>query len=194
MLLIKHKNIGRFFVVVVTIGALIVAANSSQAIVMLGGLAVAYGFQMYPALIGICYYKKFTTRGVVLGLIVGLIAVTLTDKTSAWFGVPWGAYPLTIHSAGWGIVFNLATVFLVSSLFPERGRQWKLKKKTYALTVCVGSYKRKKKKIRLAWVLTLIWFLVGLDLLLQLETSFFQTPTCLSYGHHFHFPLSGFGN
>ena len=109
-----QKNIGRLFVVVITIGALVVAANSSQAIVMLGGLAVAYGFQMYPALIGICYYKKFTTRGVVLGLIVGLIAVTLTDKTSAWFGVPWGAYPLTIHSAGWGSVFNLATVFLVS--------------------------------------------------------------------------------
>ena len=53
-----QKNIGRFFVVVVTIGALVVAANSNQAIVMLGGLAVAYGFQMYPALIGICYYKK----------------------------------------------------------------------------------------------------------------------------------------
>ena len=93
----NQKNIGRIFVVLVAGAALIVAANSSQAIVMLGGLAVAYGFQMYPALIGICYYKGFTTKGVVSGLIVGLIAVTLTDKTSAWFGVPWGAYPLTIH-------------------------------------------------------------------------------------------------
>ena len=115
----SQKNIGRLFVIIVTIGALVVAANSSQAIVMLGGLAVAYGFQMYPALIGLCYYKKFTTNGVVAGLIVGLIAVTLTDKTAAWFGVPWGAYPMTIHSAGWGILFNLLTVFLVSFLFPE---------------------------------------------------------------------------
>ena len=95
-----QKTTGRIFVVLVAGAALIVAANSSQAIVMLGGLAVAYGFQMYPALIGLCYYKGFTTKGVVTGLIIGLIAVTLTDKTSAWFGVPWGAYPLTIHSAG----------------------------------------------------------------------------------------------
>ena len=74
----SQKNIGRIFVVLVAGAALIVAANSSQAIVMLGGLAVAYGFQMYPALIGICYYKGFTTKGVVSGLIIGLIAVTLT--------------------------------------------------------------------------------------------------------------------
>ena len=94
----SQKTTGRIFVVLVAAAALIVAANSSQAIVMLGGLAVAYGFQMYPALIGICYYKGFTRKGVVWGLVIGLIAVTLTDKTSAWFGVPWGAYPLTIHS------------------------------------------------------------------------------------------------
>ena len=95
-----QKMSGRIFVIIVAGVALIVAANSTQAIVMLGGLAVAYGFQMYPALIGICYYKGFTRQGVVAGLVVGLIAVTLTDKTSAWFGIPWGAYPLTIHSAG----------------------------------------------------------------------------------------------
>ena len=172
-----QKNIGRFFVVVVTIGALIVAANSSQAIVMLGGLAVAYGFQMYPALIGICYYKKFTTRGVVLGLIVGLIAVTLTDKTSAWFGVPWGAYPLTIHSAGWGIVFNLATVFLVSSLFPERGQSMEAKEKKHTLLQSVSALtKRKKKKIRLAWVLTLIWFLVGFGPFATIGNQLFSDP------------------
>ena len=90
--------------------------NSNQAIVMLGGLAVAYGFQMYPSLIGLCYYKGFNSKGVVAGLTVGLIAVTLTDKTSVWFGVPWGAYPFTVHSAGWGIFFNLITTFLVSNV------------------------------------------------------------------------------
>ena len=37
-----QKLSGRIFVVLVALAALIVAANSSQAIVMLGGLAVAY--------------------------------------------------------------------------------------------------------------------------------------------------------
>ncbi len=59
----SQKVIGRIFVFIVAGAALIVAANSTQAIVMLGGLAVAYGFQMYPALIGICYYKVLPDRG-----------------------------------------------------------------------------------------------------------------------------------
>ena len=54
---------GRIFVIIVAGVALIVAANSTQAIVMLGGLAVAYGFQMYPALIGICLLQRvYKTR------------------------------------------------------------------------------------------------------------------------------------
>ena len=95
----EQKSIGRFFVIFVTGAALVVAANSSQAIVMLGGLAVAYGFQMYPSLIGICYYKGFNRKGVVAGLIAGLVAVTLTDKTSIWFGVPWGCLLYTSDAA-----------------------------------------------------------------------------------------------
>ena len=145
----NQKNIGRIFVVLVAGAALIVAANSSQAIVMLGGLAVAYGFQMYPALIGICYYKGFTTKGVVSGLIVGLIAVTLTDKTSAWFGVPWGAYPLTIHSAGWGIFFNLLTTFIVSKFFVESDSEKINKEKKHQLLQLVsGLSTERKKKIK----------------------------------------------
>ena len=173
----SQKNIGRLFVIIVTIGALVVAANSSQAIVMLGGLAVAYGFQMYPALIGLCYYKKFTTNGVVAGLIVGLIAVTLTDKTAAWFGAPWGAYPMTIHSAGWGIVFNLLTVFLISFLFPEsKAKKTKKEKKHSLLQSVSGLTPYKKKKIRLAWVLTLIWFLVGFGPFATIGNSIFSDP------------------
>jgi len=173
----KQKNIGRFFVVLVAGAALVVAANSSQAIVMLGGLAVAYGFQMYPALIGICYYKGFTTKGVVSGLIVGLIAVTLTDKTSAWFGVPWGAYPLTIHSAGWGIFFNLLTTFFVSKFSVESQSEKENKdKKHQLLQKVVGLTKERKKKVKLAWALTLFWFLVGFGPFATIGNDLFSNP------------------
>ena len=173
----KQKNIGRFFVVLVAGAALVVAANSSQAIVMLGGLAVAYGFQMYPALIGICYYKGFTTKGVVSGLVVGLIAVTLTDKTSAWFGVPWGAYPLTIHSAGWGIFFNLLTTFFVSKFSVESQSEKENKdKKHQLLQKVVGLTKERKKKVKLAWALTLFWFLVGFGPFATIGNDLFSNP------------------
>lgn len=172
-----QKMTGRLFVVVVAGAALVVAANSSQAIVMLGGLAVAYGFQMYPALIGICYYRGFTTKGVVFGLVVGLIAVTLTDKTSAWFGVPWGAYPLTIHSAGWGIFFNLLTTFIVSRFSGESDAAKVVKTKKHKLLQSItGMTPKRKKKIKLAWGLTLVWFLVGFGPFATIGNDFFSDP------------------
>ena len=173
----NQKLSGRIFVIIVTGAALIVAANSSQAIVMLGGLAVAYGFQMYPALIGLCYYKGFTQKGVVAGLVVGLIAVTLTDRTSAWFGVPWGAYPLTIHSAGWGIFFNLIITFLVSHFSAETDAERNNKAKKHQLLQAVsGMNSARKKKIRLAWILTLIWFLVGFGPFATIVNTIFSDP------------------
>lgn len=185
----NQKNIGRFFVVLVAGAALIVAANSSQAIVMLGGLAVAYGFQMYPALIGICYYKGFTTKGVVSGLIIGLIAVTLTDKTSAWFGVPWGAYPLTIHSAGWGIFFNLLTTFFVSKFSVEsQAEKEKKNRKHQLLQEVVGLSKERKNKVKLAWALTLFWFLVGFGPFATIGNDFFSNPNTPSLWAPFSLP------
>lgn len=173
----SQKTTGRIFVVLVAAAALIVAANSSQAIVMLGGLAVAYGFQMYPALIGICYYKGFTRKGVVWGLVIGLIAVTLTDKTSAWFGVPWGAYPLTIHSAGWGIFFNLITTFIVSHFSNETDIEKAVKAKKHQLLQSItGMSSARKNKVKLAWGLTLVWFLVGFGPFATIGNDVFSDP------------------
>ena len=185
----NQKLSGRIFVIIVTGAALIVAANSSQAIVMLGGLAVAYGFQMYPALIGICYYKGFTQKGVVAGLVVGLIAVTLTDRTSAWFGVPWGAYPLTIHSAGWGIFFNLIITFLVSHFSAETDAERNNKAKKHQLLQAVsGMNSARKKKIRLAWILTLIWFLVGFGPFATIGNTIFSDPNSPALWAPFNLP------
>lgn len=173
----EQKSIGRFFVIFVTGAALVVAANSSQAIVMLGGLAVAYGFQMYPSLIGICYYKGFNRKGVVAGLIAGLVAVTLTDKTSIWFGVPWGAYPFTIHSAGWGIFFNLTITFLISNITSESEIEKDTKNRVHELLATVaGMNFYQRKKIRLAWILTLVWFLVGFGPFATIGNSIFSDP------------------
>ena len=172
-----QKFFGRVFVVIVAGAALIVAAKSTQAIVMLGGLAVAYGFQMYPALMGLCYLPKFSTRGVVAGLIAGLIAVTLTDKTSAWFAVPWGAYPLTIHSAGWGIFVNLVTVSVGSILFPDTKDKIDTKRNRHNFIQSVsGLSKDKKRLIPLAWLLTVIWFIIGFGPFATIGNTLFSDP------------------
>ena len=113
----QQKLFGRIGVIAIVLAALVVATVSSDALVLLGGLAVAYGFQMWPSLIAICWWPWLTRAGVTLGLVAGLIAVTLTETIGQQLGVTaWGRWPLTIHSAGWGILFNLGVAILVSAL------------------------------------------------------------------------------
>ena len=173
----NQKNSGRLIVIMIAIIAIFVAANTTSAIVMLGGLAVAYGFQMYPALLGICYFKWFSTRGIVFGLIAGLITVTLTDKTSIWFGLPWGSYPLTIHSAGWGIFVNLIVTITTSFFIKDDKKRKKIKNKRHEFLSKISVLSEKKKKfVPLAWILTMIWFLVGFGPFATIGNSFFSNP------------------
>ncbi|WP_455366986.1 sodium:solute symporter family protein, partial [Kaarinaea lacus] len=118
----QQKLAGRIGVVLIVLAALAVATTATDALVLLGGLAVAYGFQMWPALIAVCWWPWLTRQGVTLGLIAGLVAVTLTEKIGMqWFGIEaWGRWPLTIHSAGWGILFNLSIAIIVSAMTQNR--------------------------------------------------------------------------
>ena len=172
-----QKLTGRIFVVVVAGAALVVAATSTDALVMLGGLAVAYGFQMYPALLGNLYFSGISRRGVVAGLIAGLVAVTLTDKMSSLFPVPWGAYPLTIHSAGWGILFNILFTVAGSRLFPDDDQTMAKRRKRHEyLREIAGVPDDKKKWIPVAWGLTLFWFLVGFGPFAIVGNTLFSNP------------------
>ncbi|MCP4701294.1 MAG: sodium:solute symporter family protein [Gammaproteobacteria bacterium] len=160
----QQKFWGRIMVLGVVVAALGVATFSTDALVLLGGLAVAYGLQMWPALIGICWWPFLTRQGVTIGLIAGLIAVTMTDKLGIglfnWLGIqlPWGRFPLTIHSAGWGIFFNLSLAIIISCMTRDK------KEKAHRMTF--HNYLRKhaslsaakKKLVPLAWLITLGWF------------------------------------
>jgi SSS family solute:Na+ symporter len=111
-----QKLLGRIGVGVIVLLALLVATGSSEALVLLGSLALAYGFQLWPALIAVCYWPFLTRFGIVLGLIAGLVVVTLTDMPASVGIEAWGRWPWTIHSAGWGIIFNLVVALLVSAI------------------------------------------------------------------------------
>ena len=173
----RQKFIGRLFVVVVAVAALVVAIVSTDALVMLGGLAVAYGFQMYPALFGNLYCKWISKTGVTMGLIAGLLAVTLTDKMSSMFPLPWGAYPLTIHSAGWGIFFNIIFTGFGSYFFPDSDQKNLDKEKRHAfLSEVAGVSESKKKLVPLAYCLVIFWFLVGFGPFAMIGNTLFSDP------------------
>jgi solute:Na+ symporter, SSS family len=113
--------VGRSSVGIVVAMALLVGLTSGDVLVLLGGLAVSYGFQMWPALLGICYIRFFTGKGVAWGLAAGLTAVTFTYVTELGGLIGIGRYPLTLHSAGWGIFFNLLVTIVVSALTQGQG-------------------------------------------------------------------------
>ena len=172
-----QKLVGRIFVVIITVAALGIAAGSKDALVMLGGLAVAYGFQMYPALMGICYFPWFSRAGIAAGLVAGLIAVTLTDSAGAVFGVPWGRFPLTIHSAGWGIFFNLAVALVVSACLPDTPAQQERKHKRHAFLQAVSGIRPNRRKwVAVAWVLTIVWFVAGFGPFAVVGNTLFSDP------------------
>jgi SSS family solute:Na+ symporter len=157
----QQKFWGRVGVVLIVLAALMVATHATDALVLLGGLAVAYGFQMWPSLLAVCYWPFLTRQGVVLGLIAGLVAVTLTESIGSQY-MPWGRWPLTIHSAGWGMIFNLGIALIVSAMTQAGdNREHKMTFHNF-LREHATLPDSKKSLVPIAWIITLAWFFFGI--------------------------------
>lgn len=146
---------------------------------LLGGLAVSYGFQMWPALIATCYWPFLTRQGVIWGLVTGLLVVTLTDSIGQdWLGITaWGRWPLTIHAAGWGIACNLGVAILVS-LLTKDGRDRKMEFHSF-LRETASVPPNKQRLVPLAWVVTILWFLFAIGPGAVIGNTLFGDPNNL---------------
>jgi Na+/proline symporter len=173
-----QKLFGRIGVLIITGAALFVATTSKDALVLLGGLAVAYGFQMWPALIAVCWVPWFTRTGVTFGLIAGIIAVTLTETIGQqWFGIEaWGRWPLTIHSAGWGLLFNLGLAIIISMFTQNRDEQEHKAKYHEFLKEHAGLPASKLGLKPIAWIMTLVWFFFGIGPGAVIGNTIFGNP------------------
>ena len=156
--------VGRVSVAIVVSLALVVGLSSGDVLVLLGGLAVSYGFQMWPALLGICYVRWFTRQGVVWGLVAGLAAVTVTYVTELGGIIGIGRYPLTLHSAGWGIFFNLAVTIVISALTqPTAVGDVEHRNSFHAfLREHAGLSEVGRRWVKPAWALVIVWFLAAI--------------------------------
>jgi SSS family solute:Na+ symporter len=123
------KFFGRIGVGFTLLFSLLGATYAADAQVQIGALALPAGLQLLPAAIAICWFPWLTPRAVVSGLITGLVVVVFTDQlglTLANFleiDIPWGRWPWTIHSAGWGIVCNIAVCLLFSLMTQKRSER-----------------------------------------------------------------------
>jgi SSS family solute:Na+ symporter len=171
-----QKLFGRMGVVVICGAALVVATTSKDALVLLGGLAVAYGFQMWPALIGICYVPWLTRQGVTWGLFAGLVAVTLTDMPATLGITAWGRWPWTIHCAGWGIFFNAGVAIIISAM-TQGGDNREHKQKFHDFLAETASVAPAKQGLKAtAWIVTIVWFIFAIGPGAVIGNTIFGNP------------------
>jgi Na+/proline symporter len=160
-----QKLFGRLGVTFIVLCALMVATFSKDALVLLGGLAVAFGLQMYPALAGATWMPWITRQGATWGLAAGLVAVALTDSIGQdllGHVLPWGRWPWTIHSAGWGIMINISVCALISALTQNPQQLSHRMKFHNFLREHATLPSSKKSLIPIAWIITLAWFFFGI--------------------------------
>jgi len=140
------------------------ATFAPQAQVMLAALALGFAVQLWPSLAGVCWFPWITREGATVGLIAGMSAVVLTEPLGgqlvSFLGInlPWGRWPWTIHSAGWGIFLNIVSCMVVSWISNHKAdRAHRMAfHATYTSTVAMPSRQRFLKPV--AWSLTLVWF------------------------------------
>lgn len=177
-----QKLFGRAGVVMITGLALVVATTATDALVLIGGLAVAYGLQMWPALIGVCWWPWLTRTGVTLGLIAGLVAVTCTDSIGMdWLGITaWGRWPWTIHSAGWGFFANILVAVLVSAC-TQREEETRHRRvfHEYLKDHC-GLPEHLQGLKPFAWMVTLSWFVFAIGPGAVIGNTIFGDPNLQS--------------
>ncbi len=168
---------GRLSIVIVALLALIFVTSYKDGLVLTGGLAVAYGLQMWPALVAICWWPFLTRQGIIVGLIAGMIVVTLTDKIGQdFFNLPWGRFPLTVHSAGWGILFNFTLAILVSLLTQNKEETQHRQKFHQVFKNHASLSENKRGWILPAWFMVIGWFLFAVGPLAVFGNTFFGDP------------------
>jgi SSS family solute:Na+ symporter len=93
------------------------------------------------------------------------------------FGLPWGAYPLTIHCAGWGIIFNLPVAILVS-FFTQPDSEEAERKMAYHTFIRQHASLPEEKRplIKVGWIITLVWFLFAIGPFCVIGNSIFGNP------------------
>jgi hypothetical protein len=175
----EQKFFGRICVVIVVGAALMVATFSTDALVLLGGLAVAFGFQMWVPLAAVCYFPWLTREGVSWGLLAGIIGVMLTESIGqSLFGgaLPWGRWPWTMHSAFWGIFFNLLVAIPVSANTQNSRERAHRQKYHDFLTAHAGLPKSKENLRPAAWIITIAWLFFGIGPGAVIGNDIFGSP------------------
>jgi solute:Na+ symporter, SSS family len=164
-----QKLFGRIGVGFTILFALIGATYAPRAQALFGALALPFALQLLPAALALTWLRWLTPQAVLSGLVVGLTLVFFTEQlglTLASFftvDIPWGRWPWTIHSAVWGLFFNVAVCLLFSLLTEKRSRRERRMQYHDYLAEAAPQAPNVRVWRPIAWIAALAWifFAIG---------------------------------
>ena len=171
--------VSRIVLMGIFIFSLILSINAGENIFSLGSFALAIACQMFVPLIAICYFSWFTKQGVSFGIILGIVVVILTEGIGQQiFGnlLIWNKWPLTIHSAAWGVLFNLIGTIVISFITQET-KENNHKQKFHDFIDEYKSYSLSRRSLKpSAWIILVTWIFFGLGPGLIMGNEIFGKP------------------
>ena len=118
----------RIVVAVLAVVVVLMAFLAPVSTSALGAFSLSASVQLLIPMLGLCWFGWMTRPAVLAGVGFGLFAAFVTDALGigilAFLGldVPWGRYPWTIHSAAWGLFFNIVVCLIVSAVSQHTGQ------------------------------------------------------------------------
>jgi len=147
-----------------------------------GSVTLSLSAQLLPAFLGLCWVPWISRSAVIAGLIAGSLLVFFTEPAGLvafeglFIDLPWGRWPLTVHSAAWGLAFNLTACLLVS-IFTHGGGERDHRQRLhdeFARAFPADFSRPAGRGAR--WSLTLVWAFFALGPGAILGNDFFSHP------------------
>tara|TARA_Y100001970_G_scaffold262394_1_gene346582 strand:+ start:1177 stop:3243 length:2067 start_codon:yes stop_codon:yes gene_type:complete len=172
----------RLITMLIFLAALYLATFAKPAMVIFSGISISIAFQFLVVLLGLVWFPWINRGAAIAGIIVGIIIVILTETIGQQISgnrLPWGRWPLTIHSGVWGLLFNVFVCFSVSAFSAltkmDKHRDHRQKFHDF-LNEHMGLHPSRTKLRSFAYVIALIWLFFGAGPGQVLGNNFFGSP------------------
>jgi len=178
----KELAAARIIMLLIFLASLYIATFAKPAMVLFSGIAISIAFQFLIVLLGMVWFPWITRGAAIFGIIIGIIIVILTETIGQQITgnrLPWGRWPLTIHSGVWGLIFNVFVCFSISAFSNiakiDVYRSHRQKFHDF-LNDHMGLHPSRTKLRSFAYVIAIIWLFFGPGPGQILGNNFFGEP------------------
>ena len=148
----------------------------------LAPLAAGISVQLFMAYLGLCWMPWLSRSAVLAGMCFGALVVFFTEAPGLilfdhlFVPLPWGRWPLTVHSAAWGLLVNIFFCLLIA-IFNRKGAERSHRDQLH--DVFARDHKTDfggRAAQGAKWSLTLIWAFLAIGPGAVLGNNFFSKP------------------